>query len=46
VYAGRFYPAGVQGRMARLLEKLMVKRLGAVPGIARYSSQTSAWPTG
>jgi len=35
VYAGRFYPVGVQGRMARLLEKLMVKRFGAVPGIAR-----------
>ena len=35
VYAGRFYPAGVPGLMARLLEKLMVKRLGAVPGIAR-----------
>ncbi len=35
VYAGRFYPAGVQGRMARLLEKQMVQRLGAVPGIAR-----------
>jgi len=35
VYAGRFYPAGVHGRMARLLEKLMVKRFGAVPGIAR-----------
>jgi hypothetical protein len=35
VYAGRFYPAGVRGRLPRLLESLMVKRLGAVPGIAR-----------
>ena len=35
VSAGRFYPAGLQGRIPRLLEKLMVKRLGAVPGIAR-----------
>jgi hypothetical protein len=35
VHAGRFYPGGLQGRIPRLLEKLMVKRLGAVPGIAR-----------
>ena len=35
VYAGRFYPAGVRGRLPRLLESLMVQRLGAVPGIAR-----------
>lgn len=35
VHAGRFYPAGLRGRIPRLLEKLMVKRLGAVPGIAR-----------
>ncbi len=35
VYAGRFYPAGLQGRIPRLLEKLIVKRLGAVPGVAR-----------
>jgi hypothetical protein len=35
VYTGRFYPSGVQGRLPRLLEALMVKRLGAVPGIAR-----------
>ncbi|TMD30360.1 MAG: hypothetical protein E6I95_15655 [Chloroflexi bacterium] len=35
VYAGRFYPSGLRGRLPRLLEKLMVKRLGAVPGIAR-----------
>src|SRR5438309_486410 len=35
VYAGRFYSSGVQGRLPRLLERLMVKRLGAVPGIAR-----------
>jgi hypothetical protein len=35
VYAGRFYPSGLRGRLPRLLERLMVKRLGAVPGIAR-----------
>ena len=35
LYAGRFYPSGVRGRLPRLLEGLMVKRLGAVPGIAR-----------
>ena len=35
VYAGRFYPSGLRGRLPRLLEGLMVKRLGAVPGIAR-----------
>jgi hypothetical protein len=35
VYAGRFYPEGLQGRIPRLLEKMIVKRLGAVPGIAR-----------
>ena len=35
LYAGRFYPLGVRGRLPRLLEGLMVKRLGAVPGIAR-----------
>jgi hypothetical protein len=35
VNAGRFYPSGVRGRPARLLESLIVKRLGAVPGIAR-----------
>ena len=35
VYAGRFYPSGVQGRLPRLLEGLIVKRLGAVPGIVR-----------
>ena len=35
VYAGRFYPSGVRGRLPRLLESLMVKRYGAVPGIAR-----------
>ena len=33
LYAGRFYPSGVRGRLPRLLEGLMVKRLGAVPGI-------------
>ena len=35
VYAGRFYPSGIQGRLPRLLEGLMVKRYGAIPGIAR-----------
>jgi hypothetical protein len=35
VYAGRFFPGGLQGRIPRLVEKLTVKRLGAVPGIAR-----------
>jgi hypothetical protein len=35
VYAGRFYPSGLRGRLPRLLEKVMVSRLGAVPGIAR-----------
>jgi len=35
VSAGRFFPGGLQGRIPRLMEKLMVKRLGAVPGIAR-----------
>ena len=35
VYAGRFYPSGLRGRLPRLMERLMVKRLGAVPGIAR-----------
>jgi len=35
VYAGRFYPSGLRGRLPRLLEKVMVNRLGAVPGIAR-----------
>jgi len=35
LYAGRFYSSCVQGRLPRLLERLMVKRLGAVPGIAR-----------
>jgi hypothetical protein len=35
VYAGRFYPSGLRGRLPRLLEALMVKRFGAIPGIAR-----------
>jgi len=35
VSAGRFYPSGLRGRLPRLLEKVMVNRLGAVPGIAR-----------
>jgi hypothetical protein len=35
VYAGRFYPSGLQGWLPRLLEKLMMKRLGGVPGVAR-----------
>lgn len=35
MYAGRFYPSGVRGPLPRLLEGVMVKRFGAVPGIAR-----------
>jgi hypothetical protein len=35
VYAGRFYSGGLHGRIPRLLERVMVKRFGAVPGIAR-----------
>jgi len=35
VYVVRLYPSGVQGRLPRLLERLMAKRFGAVPGIAR-----------
>jgi hypothetical protein len=35
VYAGRFYPSGLRGRVPRLLEGVMVKRFGAIPGIAR-----------
>ncbi len=35
VYAGRFYSSGVRGRLPRLLERVMVKRYGAIPGIAR-----------
>ena len=35
VEAGRFYPSGVRGRVPRLLERLMERQLGAVPGIAR-----------
>lgn len=35
VYSGRFYPSGLRGRLPRLLEGMMIKRLGAVPGIAR-----------
>ena len=35
VYVGRFYPAGLRGRLPRLLERIMVKRYGAIPGIAR-----------
>jgi hypothetical protein len=35
VKAGRFYPAGISGRLPRVMERLMVWRLGAVPGIAR-----------
>jgi len=35
VNAGRFYPSGLRGRLPRLLERLMVMRLGGVPGIAR-----------
>jgi hypothetical protein len=35
VYVGRFYPSGLRGRLPRLLERIMVKRFGAIPGIAR-----------
>jgi len=35
VKAGRFYPDGIHGRLPRLIERLMVWRFGAVPGIAR-----------
>ena len=35
VYLGRFYPSGLRGKLPRLLEGLMVKRYGAIPGIAR-----------
>ncbi len=35
VYVGRFYPSGLRGKLPRLLEGLMVKRFGAIPGIAR-----------
>jgi hypothetical protein len=35
VKAGRFYPDGISGRLPRLIERLMVWRIGAVPGIAR-----------
>lgn len=35
VTAGRFYPDGVPGRLPGLLQRLMVWRYGAVPGIAR-----------
>jgi hypothetical protein len=35
VYSGRFYPSGLRGRLPRLLEGMMIKRFGAVPGIAR-----------
>ncbi|OLC25193.1 MAG: hypothetical protein AUG06_11910 [Actinobacteria bacterium 13_1_20CM_2_65_11] len=35
VTTGRFYPSGLRGWLPLLLESLMVKRLGAIPGIAR-----------
>jgi hypothetical protein len=35
VNMGRFYPAGVRGRVPRVLEGLMERRLGGVPGMAR-----------
>jgi hypothetical protein len=35
VYTGRFYPAGLRGRLPRLLERVMAKQYGAIPGIAR-----------
>lgn len=34
-YAGRFYPAGVAGRVPALIERLIRKRLGGIPGMAR-----------
>ncbi len=33
--AGRFYPSGVPGRLPRLIEALVGRRFGAVPGIMR-----------
>lgn len=35
VSAGRFYPSGVRGPVPSLLEKLVTRWMGAVPGIAR-----------
>ena len=35
VSAGRFYSNGVRGRLPRLLEALVTRWMGAVPGIAR-----------
>lgn len=35
VKLGRFYPDGVPGRFAGLLERVVVWRYGAVPGIMR-----------
>ena len=35
VSMGRFYPSGVRGRLPRLLEGLMARRFGGVPGMAR-----------
>jgi hypothetical protein len=32
---GRFYPSGLSGRVPRLVERLMERRLGGVPGMAR-----------
>jgi len=34
-FAGRFYPAGVPGRVPALIERLLQARLGGVPGMAR-----------
>jgi hypothetical protein len=35
VNVGRFYPSGVRGRVPRLLEGLMVRSMGGVPGMVR-----------
>jgi hypothetical protein len=34
-FAGRFYPAGVPGRVPALIERLIRARMGGVPGMAR-----------
>lgn len=34
-YAGRFYQSGIPGRVPALVERLIGRRLGGVPGMAR-----------